>query len=251
MAKAYAWPIDEMARMYNSGMSLQEIADELGGEHWTQYWMDNRGHEYKPSQKVINKVLKRSGVPLRGRGAPMERNTFWKGGVVRDKSGYVLVKTPGHPYADYKGYVRQHRLVMEQTLGRYLLPHEVVHHKDGNTSNNHPENLEIFHSNSDHISATTKGKVPPERANAMMIAAAKKRLEWWPSSLLRQWYCEDLLTAKAIGLLIHRRDKSVLYALKRMGISVKRGGVHRRSNLPTSHHVEQASQFLASVRPQS
>jgi hypothetical protein len=39
---------------------------------------------------------------------------------------------------------------MEQYLGRYLLPNEVVHHKDKNKSNNAIENLELFMSQSEH-----------------------------------------------------------------------------------------------------
>jgi hypothetical protein len=38
----------------------------------------------------------------------------------------------------------EHRVVMEQVLGRPLESHEIVHHKDGDKRNNAPENLEIM-----------------------------------------------------------------------------------------------------------
>ncbi len=38
----------------------------------------------------------------------------------------------------------QHRIVMEETLGRKLLPGENVHHKDGDRTNNEPSNLELW-----------------------------------------------------------------------------------------------------------
>lgn len=72
------------------------------------------------------------------------------------KDGYVLVRAPdGHPYpADSSSgtpYILEHRLVMEQHLGRYLDPAEVVHHIDANPSNNAIENLRLHRSQSDHI----------------------------------------------------------------------------------------------------
>lgn len=60
------------------------------------------------------------------------------------KDGYVLIYQPDHPYADHQGHVREHRLVMEAKLGRYLFPWEKVHHKFGIRDDNRPEMLEIL-----------------------------------------------------------------------------------------------------------
>jgi hypothetical protein len=70
-------------------------------------------------------------------------NPFWKGGRVRTTQGYLKILCPDHPYADCNGYVLEHRLVMEKKLGRYLMPWEIPHHKNGVRDDNTPENLEL------------------------------------------------------------------------------------------------------------
>lgn len=61
------------------------------------------------------------------------------------REGYVLVKAPAwHPHARQDGSILKHRLVMEEKVGRYLEEWEIVHHKDGNRSNNDEANLELL-----------------------------------------------------------------------------------------------------------
>lgn len=57
---------------------------------------------------------------------------------------YKLIYAPEHPHATKAGYVREHRLVMEEHLGRLLELHEIVHHKDSDTLNNDISNLEVM-----------------------------------------------------------------------------------------------------------
>ena len=78
------------------------------------------------------------------------RNPNWKGGRCLLKGEYWLLLCPDHPYADRHGYVREHRLVMEEHLGRYLDPSEVVHHINGDSLDNRLENLRLYSSHSDH-----------------------------------------------------------------------------------------------------
>ena len=67
---------------------------------------------------------------------------------VRELNGYRLIYQPDHPRAihgrTWGGYVYEHILVVEESLGRPMLRSEVCHHLDGNRSNNLISNLLVL-----------------------------------------------------------------------------------------------------------
>lgn len=136
--------IDDSIRLYRDGLTMSEIAKKVGGKSTT-----------------VGKYLRQAGISLRDKSyyATGKRNHSWKGGRHRVK-GYIYVYAPDHPYRTKSNRVSEHRLVMEQKLGRYLLPTEVVDHINGITDNNRPENLRVFASNGEHLRATLKGRCP-------------------------------------------------------------------------------------------
>lgn len=67
-----------------------------------------------------------------------------KGGRIKDKAGYIQIWKPEHPNAKIAGYIHEHRLIMSEHLGRPLLTHENVHHKNGKRDDNRLENLELW-----------------------------------------------------------------------------------------------------------
>lgn len=73
-----------------------------------------------------------------------EKNPKWGGGLHIDKDGYKLVYCPKHPNRVLGCYIREHRLIMEKHLGRFLNRGEIVHHKNGNKQDNRIENLELM-----------------------------------------------------------------------------------------------------------
>lgn len=83
-----------------------------------------------------------------------------KGQGCINQYGYIVVPNPRG------GQMHQHRLIMEQHLGRPLLKEEKVHHKNGVRTDNRLENLELWTTN--HC---VGGRVED------MVAWAKKILE--------------------------------------------------------------------------
>ena len=75
----------------------------------------------------------------------------WHGGSSHNRH-CKLIFQPSHPFAYPNGYVLEHRLVMESILGRFLLPAEVVHHKNGCRTDNRRSNLSLFSTGGRHTS---------------------------------------------------------------------------------------------------
>lgn len=62
------------------------------------------------------------------------------------ESGYIEWTDKNCMHSNAHGHVYEHRYVMGEHLGRRLLDHESVHHKNGNRWDNRIENLELWSS---------------------------------------------------------------------------------------------------------
>lgn len=83
-------------------------------------------------------------------------NPNFKSGKYIDEKGYVRVLRPKHPHNN-RGYCYEHRLVVEQRLGRYLETSEVIHHISEIKTDNRWENLFVT-TISEHSAIHREGK---------------------------------------------------------------------------------------------
>lgn len=144
--------------------------------------------------------------------------------------GYRIVLAPGHPNADQYGRIYEHRLVASASLGRPLADGESVHHKNGDRTDNRPENLEVFASHADH-----------------MAVHREERTKWKP------WQDEALVkgremeySAREIGKVVGMTTTAVYNRVRRLKLSAIRPG-RRRTTTRQAVDLTAHAQHLATV----
>lgn len=144
---------------YAKELSARQIADLCGVSKDTiLYNMRKNGIDRRERVKSVRLAYEQgrfTGGSEKGRkGHPISPKTRekmvqglrnkWKGHKTKHGKGYLMVKDENH------NQVFEHRLVMEEKIGRKLLSTEDVHHINGNKTDNRKENLHLFKSRSDH-----------------------------------------------------------------------------------------------------
>lgn len=134
--------------LLESGMKTSEIATRL-----------------KLSQATVGNSAKRLDMPL---------NNYYHNGEIITHNGYRMVKAPeGHPGAAANGYIREHRLVMEEKIGRVLESGEIVHHINEDKMDNRESNLALMavadHNSLHHTGKIGRGPDKKPRKNAAKI----------------------------------------------------------------------------------
>lgn len=110
----------------------------------------------KPSHRKGKKLPLKTKIKMsenqKGKG-----NNNWKGGKSKDGKGYIKIYYPEHPNSDSHGYVKEHRLVIEKKIKRFLKTTEVIHHIDEIKSNNNIDNLVLCSNDLEHRKLHKRG----------------------------------------------------------------------------------------------
>jgi transposase len=172
----------EIARLYSSGVPSKEIAARFGmavawiptivrrtgtpvrtvgpqAKNFTDEerkcladkWRDGMSinalvAETKMNPATIRRGLVEAGIVFPKRHNSKEKHGMWKGGRMMAKGYWHRYAESTHPFASMRtrrGYIPEHRLVMAEKIGRALTATETVHHINGITTDNRPENLQL------------------------------------------------------------------------------------------------------------
>lgn len=133
-----------------------------GLDHYRTYeWLNNKYWKEELSMSQIAKIIgiglatiqqwmDKAGVKRRNCGARTgAHHCRYKGWHVNTQ-GYKLILKPNHPNSNKQGYVREHIIIAEKTIGRYLAKEEITHHINHKKTDNRPSNLYVFSNASGH-----------------------------------------------------------------------------------------------------
>lgn len=95
----------------------------------------------------------------------------WGGGRTIDSYGYAHIHMPEHPRAGARGTVREHILVVENARGGKPLPKRaVIHHVNGDRSDNRPQNLVVCQDQAYHLLLEKRQRAKAACGNANALS---------------------------------------------------------------------------------
>ena len=115
---------------------------------WTDEMRKNMSNKFKGEKNpAFGKKQSKETIEKRVSKFRGENHFAWKGGFSINKNGYKVFENKGVKNGNR---IEEHRLVMENYLGRKLLSSEIVHHINHNKLDNRVENL-VLVTRAEHI----------------------------------------------------------------------------------------------------
>jgi len=99
---------------------------------------------YNMNQAHIKTALRLQKLGSKRPNMTGDKHPRFAGEKIDHSGGYIEVYAPNRPSTRRSGRMLEHRLVMEEHIGRPLRRQEVVHHKNKIRSDNRIENLMLF-----------------------------------------------------------------------------------------------------------
>lgn len=129
-------------------INLSIQIEEKKSNYRSKEWLKEHYHDKKMTQAEIgvlcgvSQATIQTWVKIHELSRPWKRKSSKK--RIYTPCGYVSIYLPNHPRAYSNGYILEHRLVIEKSIGRSLKSNEEVHHINGIRDDNRPSNLKVF-----------------------------------------------------------------------------------------------------------
>lgn len=160
-----------------------------------------------------------------------KQNPNWRGGVYKTR-GYHYILSPDHPFKDKRGYVAEHRLVIEQ----YLREHDPGYHAlvEINGKKYLSPKYNVHHTEK----AKGKGDNRPEVLMVVKKKAYKLDKEW-----MHQKYYVEKLSTYQIAELVGCSYETVRRQMNNFGIK-RRTYIEAEANIPREEYPELTKELL-------
>lgn len=136
-----------MIKLRNDDKALR-VCDNCGHEQWVNYWnLARKDIHICRSCSCKNTAKTRKNNPW-NKGIKQEPRNV--GNTYINNNGYVEVWVGKHVSGGAGGYQKEHRVFVELEIGRRLNKKELIHHIDGDKTNNNKDNLLLCSGDFEH-----------------------------------------------------------------------------------------------------
>lgn len=141
--------------------------------------MDSLRRGVTKSCGCLNKEL----LSKRLKGRTGKKSHVWDGGSYTSSNGYTYIYLEDKNRKSVSKYIGEHVLVAEKAIGKTLPCGSIVHHFDGNKSNNMNSNLVVCENNAYHRLLHKRQRAKLECGNA----------NWHKCYVCGEWDCKENL----------------------------------------------------------
>lgn len=225
------------------GDTVLRVCDECKHEQWVNYWNVYKidTHLCRHCSNRRNGHFRQGKYPSWNKGKRADPRKV--GSTYLNNSGYYETWVGKHTIPDMKGgYYKEHRIMAEVMLGRELLQEEIVHHIDGDKTNNTYDNLDVLSGDAKHRNVHNQlERLSMGLVRCGLIKYNKETSEYYLDPFLRD---EVSKSGELLGSRNEKDDGNQQRSLRDMGHEERSETIQKWSTLK---RVEAPDTLLANI----